>query len=43
MLLFTAGKNAALILGALFFIFLGMKTTLCGHIFVSLKLACWGI
>uniref|UniRef100_A0A8D0FMS0 Ig-like domain-containing protein n=1 Tax=Strix occidentalis caurina TaxID=311401 RepID=A0A8D0FMS0_STROC len=38
-MLFSAGKNATLILGALFFIPLGMKTTLCGHISVSLKLS----
>uniref|UniRef100_A0A663DXN7 Ig-like domain-containing protein n=1 Tax=Aquila chrysaetos chrysaetos TaxID=223781 RepID=A0A663DXN7_AQUCH len=38
MLSFTAGKNAALILGALFFISLGMKTTLCGHICAPSKL-----
>uniref|UniRef100_A0A8C8ACI9 Ig-like domain-containing protein n=1 Tax=Otus sunia TaxID=257818 RepID=A0A8C8ACI9_9STRI len=38
-MLFSAGKNTALILGALFFVPLGMKTTLYGHISVSLKLA----
>jgi len=39
MLLLTAGKNATVILGALFFISLGVKFTPCGHISVSLKLA----